>query len=99
MSIHWEEDAKHQTKERERKEEEAMAVKLGETEAVLVTNEGVAHVKEELIADPETGVIMEVKKTKVAKNVGGGKIAVQEQIEIKGIKLEVGHKHTILDVM
>ena len=76
-----------------------MAVKLGETEAVLVTNEGVAHVTEELIANPETGVIMEVKKTKVAKNVGGGKIAVQEQIEIKEIKLEVGHKNTILDVM
>ena len=71
-----------------------MAVSLGKAEGLIVCKDGIAIVQEEVIADPDTGILMNVTKTQVAKDVGGGKIAVQEKIELKGIKVDTGKVST-----
>uniref|UniRef100_A0A1X7VQN6 Uncharacterized protein n=1 Tax=Amphimedon queenslandica TaxID=400682 RepID=A0A1X7VQN6_AMPQE len=67
-----------------------MAVSLGKAEELIVCQDRVELVQEEVIADPDSGIVMNVKKTKVAKDVGGGRIAVQEKIELEGIKVDTG---------
>lgn len=77
-----------------------MAVSLGKAEELIICQDGAALVQQEVIANPETGLLMNVKKTKIAKDVGGGKIAVQEKIELEGIKFDTGKvlQHSVASI-
>ena len=53
---------------------------------VIATEDGVAVIDKQLIVDPESGVILEVEKAKMAVDTGDG-IVVCEQQRVKGVRV------------
>lgn len=54
---------------------------------IAVAEDGMVAVKKEVIADPETGMLLEVEKVIVAVDAGDGRIAVREQQRIVGVQV------------
>ena len=64
----------------------AMAVAAQQVR-IAVAEDGMVAVKKEVIADPETGMLLEVEKVIVAVDAGDGRIAVREQQRIVGVQV------------
>ena len=56
-------------------------------EMVIATDEGVAVIKKQVIIDPESGLAVEVENAKIAVDVGGGNVLVQEQQRVRGVHI------------
>ena len=48
--------------------------------------DGVVAVRRDVIVDPELGTAAEVEKVVAAVDVGGGKVALLEATQVKGVK-------------
>lgn len=67
-------------------------------QVVIATEDGVAVIDKQLIVDPESGVILEVEKAKVAVDTGDG-IVVHEQQRIKGVRVPPAAVRTAIVVI
>lgn len=56
-------------------------------EMVIATDEGIAVIKKQVIIDPESGLAVEVENAKIAVDVGGGNVLVQEQQRVRGVHI------------